>query len=315
MEIPVFASATEEQKTFEIMVEPDTDQLVSSVFEELLRCALMHSRKGTLKMSNVCIVFDGRVFYLIATCNKISQVDHAREKLQKNVKEIGYDVVLKSHAKVQDVKLFTKASQCRFGWDSKIATKEDVEEAIKKEDYGKLLTIMPEAADLINRDDLEHLPVLFDMLKQTKAITDCAHEFFPSKSNLSDSESEEEKIQGELCTMCRKGDAKFTRCTSCKSVFCYQCAFSIRKGENKEQAALKAYKEVTTRIHSWKFQLGERCDNCPRPSFNACACGQTLCSDCCLLRGMHPYIWFSYGEGPLLVHEYTQMPKEENLHG
>ena len=77
------------------------------------------------------------------------------------------------------------------------------EEAIKKEDYGKLLTIMPEAADLINRDDLEHLPVLYDMLKQKNTITDCAHEFFPSKSNLSDSESEEEKIQGELCTMCR----------------------------------------------------------------------------------------------------------------
>ena len=99
--------------------------------------------------------------------------------------EIGYDNVLKSLAKVQDVKLFTKASQCRFGWEgSKIATKEDVEEAIKKEDHGKLLTIMPEATDLTNRDELEHLPVRFDMLKQTKAITDCAHEFFPSKSNL-----------------------------------------------------------------------------------------------------------------------------------
>ena len=230
------------------------------------------------------------------------------------MKEIGYDFVLKSHAKVQDVKLFTKASQCRFGWDS-TAGKEDVEEAIKKEDYGKLLTIMPEAADLINRDDLEHLPVLYDMLKQKNAITDCAHEFFPSKSNLSDSDSEEEKIQGELCTMCSEGDAKFTRCTSCKSVFCYHCAFSIMKGEHKGQAALKAYKEVTTHIHKWKFQPGERCDICDRPSFKACACGQTLCSDCCLLRGIHPYVWSFCGEGPLLVHEYAQMPKEENLHG
>ena len=168
-----------------------------------------------------------------------------QEKTAKYVKEIGYDTVLKSHAQVQDVKLFTKASQCRFGWGgSKIATKEDVEEAIKKEDHGKLLTIMPEATDLINRDELEHLPVLFDMLKQAKAITDCAHDFFPSKkeSNLSDSESEEEKIKGELCTMCREGDAKFTRCTSCKSVFCYRCAISIMKGGNKEQAALKAYR-------------------------------------------------------------------------
>ena len=83
-----------------------------------------------------------------------------QEKTAKIVKEIGYDVVLKSHAKVQDVKLFTKASQCRFGWDSKVATKGDVEEAIKKEDYGKLLTIMPEATDLIDRDELEHLPAL-----------------------------------------------------------------------------------------------------------------------------------------------------------
>ena len=42
------------------------------------------------------------------------------------------------------------------------------------------MTIMPEATDLINRDELEHLPVVFDMLKQAKAITDCAHDFFPS---------------------------------------------------------------------------------------------------------------------------------------
>ena len=59
------------------------------------------------------------------------------------------------------------------------------------------MAIMPEATDLINRDDLEHLPVLFDMLKQAKEITDCAHDFFQSKkeSNLSDSDSEEEKIK------------------------------------------------------------------------------------------------------------------------
>ena len=234
------------------------------------------------------------------------------------MKEIGYDIVLKSHAKAQDVKPFTKASQCRFGWEgSKIATKEDVEEAIKKEDHGKLLTIMPEATDLINRDELEHLPVVFDMLKQTKAITDCAHDIFPNKkgSDVSDSDSEEEKIEAERCAVCREGDAKFTRCTSCKSVFCYQLAISIMEGDNMEQAALKAYGEVTAHIHSWKFQLGERCNNCDRPSFKACACGQTLCSDCCLLLGISPYIWFSYGEGPLLVHEYTQMPKEENLNG
>ena len=165
-----------------------------------------------------------------------------KRKTAKNVKEIGYDFVLKSHAKVQDVKLFTQASQCRFGWEgSKIATKEDVEEAIKKEDYGKLLTIMPEAADLINRDDLEHLPVLFDMLKQAKAITDCAHDFFPSKkeSDVSDSDSEEEKIEAAWCTVCREGDAKFTRCTNCKSALCYPCAISIMKGEDKAQDALR----------------------------------------------------------------------------
>ena len=234
------------------------------------------------------------------------------------MKEIGYDIVLKSHAKVQAVKLVTKASQCRFGWEgSKIATKEDVEEAIKKEDHGKLLAIMPEATDLINRDELEHLPVVFDMLKQTKAITDCAHDFFPSKkeSDMSDSDSEEEKIEGELCTVCREGDAKFTRCTSCKSVLCYPCAISSMKGEDKDQDALKAYREVAAHIHSWEFKLGESCDNCHRPSFKACACGQTSCGDCCLLLGISPYIWQTYGEGPLLVHEYTQMPQEENLHG
>ena len=87
----------------------------------------------------------------------------------------------KATQQVQDVKLFTKASQCRFGCEgSKIATKEDVEEAIKKEDHGKLLAIMPEATDLINRDELEHLPVVLDMLTQTKAITDCAR-FLPKQ--------------------------------------------------------------------------------------------------------------------------------------
>ena len=59
------------------------------------------------------------------------------------------------------------------------------------------MAIMPEATDLINRGELERLPVLFDMLKQAKAITDCVHDFFPSnkESNLSDSDSEEEKIK------------------------------------------------------------------------------------------------------------------------
>ena len=83
MEIPAFAPATEEQKTFEIMVEPDTDQLVPQICEQLLRCGRMHINKGTLKMSNVTIVFDGRVFYFIATCNNISQVDHAIENCKQ----------------------------------------------------------------------------------------------------------------------------------------------------------------------------------------------------------------------------------------
>ena len=90
MEIPAFAPATEEQKTFEVMVEPDTDQLVPQICEQLLRCGRMHINKGTLKMSNVTIVFDGRVFYFIATCNTISQVGHAREN-RKHV-EIGYAI-------------------------------------------------------------------------------------------------------------------------------------------------------------------------------------------------------------------------------
>ena len=63
------------------MVEPDTEKLVPQICEQLLRCGRMHINKGTLKMSNVTVVFDSRVFYFIVTCNKFSQVEHARVTL------------------------------------------------------------------------------------------------------------------------------------------------------------------------------------------------------------------------------------------
>ena len=85
MEIPAFAPATEEQKTFGIMVETDTDQLVPQICEQLLRCGRMHINKGTLKMSNVTIVFGGRVCAFVATCNAVGQEINARMKLKQIV--------------------------------------------------------------------------------------------------------------------------------------------------------------------------------------------------------------------------------------
>ena len=81
--------------------------------------------------------------------------------------EIGYDIVLKSHAKVQAVKLFTKASQCRFGWEgSKIATNEDVVRGFPQSCSGAFRAGGPSAVPAQHHSELNLIAFLFQVFEE-----------------------------------------------------------------------------------------------------------------------------------------------------
>ena len=52
-----------------VVLEPNTDQN-ANILAWLLRCGHMHINKRAPEMSNAEIVFGGRIFYFIVTCNQ-----------------------------------------------------------------------------------------------------------------------------------------------------------------------------------------------------------------------------------------------------
>ena len=103
-------------------------------------------------------------------------------------------------AHVESVVPFTRFSQRRFGWGDAKATREEVVTAIREENSAELLAIMPEAAPLIQRGELQHLPALFDALRSSlPALADCKHQFFTENMYT-------QKILGP-CGACGKTDS------------------------------------------------------------------------------------------------------------
>ena len=82
-------------------------------------------------------------------------------------------------AKVKWVRELTRFAQRRFGWGDAQATKEEVETAARDGNGAELLAILPEAAPLVHRGELQHLPALFEALKSgaPPALADCQHQF------------------------------------------------------------------------------------------------------------------------------------------
>ena len=69
--------------------------------------------------------------------------------------------------------------QRRFGWGDVQATKEEVVAAACEGNSAELLAIMSEAAPLVHRGELQHLPALFGALRSglPAALADCKHQF------------------------------------------------------------------------------------------------------------------------------------------
>ena len=70
--------------------------------------------------------------------------------------------------------LATPFSQRRYGWGDALATKEEVQAAVDDETEAEVLAIMPKAAALVQRGELEHLPTVFEAMRSgLPALADC----------------------------------------------------------------------------------------------------------------------------------------------
>ena len=137
-------------------------------------------------------------------------------------------------ATVEYVRPFTRLSQRRFGWGDVQAGKEDVAAAAREENTAELLRIMPEARPLIQCDELEHLPALFDAMRSgmPSALADCEHEFFTEHMDTA-------RVLG-ACGACGKIESAthsmgFTRCRTCQAIRCKPCAATFATEVNQQQ--------------------------------------------------------------------------------
>ena len=132
--------------------------------------------------------------------------------------------------------------------------------AIREENSAELLAIMPEAAPLIQRGELQHLPALFDALRSSlPALADCKHQFFTENMDTP-------KILGP-CSVCGKTDSDaykqgFTGCIACGTVRCKPCAVDAMTEQHQRQSLLCARHEINN-MHTWTPSQ-EDCDLCGR---------------------------------------------------
>ena len=220
---PIFAPASDLCVTFEVLLEGNDPSEAGNIYQALSCCGRLHIKKGTLGMKNATVLYDGDVFYFLVSCTNCSNLDNAKRCIRKMVNEIGYDVEVRTFATIKHIKVFTKVSLCRFGWEP--ISKKDVEEAVKEEDHNKLMAIMPEAKELIMRDDLQHLPAIYDMLHGTKAIANSAYEEHEAYKEVTAHIHKWFFKQGLQCHYC--GRPSFKAC-DCGKVLCNGCCACLR---------------------------------------------------------------------------------------
>ena len=177
-------------------------------------------------------------------------------------------------AQVVWVRHFTRFSQRRFGWGDAHATKEEVVAAARDENCAELLAIMPEAAPLVHRGELQQLPALFDALRSglPAALADCKHQFLTETMCTPE-------VSGP-CGACGKVESEtykngFTRCPTCGGVRCKPCAAAAVADQDEQQSLLRVYHEVKN-SHTWAV-CQEDCDLC---GAGPCGCGSKHCSAC-----------------------------------
>ena len=218
----------------------------------------------------------GDVLYFLVTDKRGQRGDNAYRTWKNELKKVTCPDLRKlpEVATVEDVRPFTRLSQRRFGWGDAQASREDVVAAVQEENAAELLAIMPEARPLIQRDELEHLPALFDAMRSglPAALVDCRHEFFTEHMFMA-------AVLGPCgaCGKTQSGTYKmgFTRCSTCNEVRCKPCATTIDAEQEQQQSFMRAYHEVKN-SHVWTASK-EECDLCGR---GPCDCGGKHCDDC-----------------------------------
>ena len=105
--------------------------------------------------------------------------------------------------------------------------------AARDENSAELLAIMPEAAPLVHRGELQQLPALFDALRSElpAALADCKHQFFTESMRTPE-------VSGP-CGACGKAVSEtykqgFTRCPTCEGVRCKPCAAAAVAGQDMQ---------------------------------------------------------------------------------
>ena len=118
------------------------------------------------------------LLYLVVTDEKPNP--NARRDWQHGLRTVTLPDMRKlpDVAEVQWVRHFTRFSQRRYGWGDALATKEEVQAAVDDENEAEVLAIMPKAATLVQRGELEHLPTVFEAMRSgLPALADCRHQF------------------------------------------------------------------------------------------------------------------------------------------
>ena len=282
--------------------------------------------------------------YLILTLDARCQEANRARDLKVRVEKFGMGGTwtFSNFATVKRMEVFTGASQRRFQWGDADATEEDVAKAVNEEDHATLLSIMPAAKVLIEREELEHLPWLF--VQQDKlALEDCTHEIFTEHSL--------DLLTSGPCSSCHQTHVKLTRCVECNAAWCKPCAHEMLVQQSKQKSRLQAYHETRhthvwqddcsyvcdfcndqstavcccgavrckncTHTHLWTTTTGLTC-MCGKPALKSCSCGEAWCKHCCVMKGIDTAELFLYAKGEdwpvtLRVATYKKMPDNEKL--
>ena len=218
----------------------------------------------------------GDALYFVITDGRSQRWDNAARHWKNEMKKVTCPDLRKLPvvAQVEWVRPFSRFSQRRFEWGDIQATKEEVVAAAREEDGAELLAIMPEAAPLVHRGELQQLPALFDALRSglPAALADCRHQFFTEGIDTPE-------VQGP-CGACGKVKSEaykqgFTRCPACGGVRCKPCACDSIAEQDRQQSLLRAYHEIKN-THTWVASQ-ESCDHC---GAGPCHCGNKHCDKC-----------------------------------
>ena len=115
----------------------------------------------------------------------------------------------------------------------------EVQAAVDDENEAEVLAIMPKAATLVQRGELEHLPTVFEAMRSgLPALADCRHQLL-SETMFA------QQVPGP-CGACGKVEPDayrqgITKCDACDAVRRKPCAIEAMIQQDQRQSFLRAY--------------------------------------------------------------------------